>query len=80
MSTKTERRPGFKDLIEALEILEKYVRGEVGTYCEQNVLTVRGVNPLDVSPDDVDRLEKLGFFVTDEFADSYFRSYRWGGY
>jgi hypothetical protein len=65
----------MKDLIEALSIMYKYV-GDVDnpTHCEHDVLHV-ACSPSDVSQEDVDRLEELGFFP-DEFDG--FSSFRFG--
>jgi hypothetical protein len=72
----------MSDLIEALQILLKYGNPKYPTHCEHDELTI---NPEiyygDVSPEDRERLEALGFFIGylggDE-SESVFRSSRFG--
>lgn len=65
------------DLIEALTIFKKYI-GPNGcyapTHCEHDEMYVCCVNPSDVSPEDITRLDDLGF-VTD---GETFYSFRFG--
>lgn len=68
----------MKDLIEALTILLKYGNPYSPTHCEHDVLTIAGINPSDVSEVDKAQLDKLGFFVGDEYGDEAFHSYRFG--
>ncbi len=65
----------MKDLIEALNIMSKYMANKRNpTQCEHDVLHV-GCNPEKVSEEDKNKLNKLGF-VPDEFDG--FSSYRFG--
>lgn len=67
----------MKDLIKALTILAKYMDDNVRnpTYCEHDELMVM-VMPEDVSQEDVEQLDKLGFFPSEE--DECFKSFRFG--
>lgn len=67
----------MKDLIEALTILAKYMDPEQKwpTACEHDVLHVCGVEPEDVSEEDMKRLDELGFFPNE---DGGFMSYKFG--
>ena len=58
----TDRNPGFADLIEALEIFNKYADKYAGTHCEHDVLYICGVDIESVSEKDKARLDHLGFF------------------
>jgi len=68
------------DLIEALTILRKYGNPHHPTCCSHDTLHVCGISPDRVSPADIERLDKLGFFVSveDEDGDTQFVSYRFG--
>jgi len=65
----------MKDLIEALNIFIKY-GGDVYSpfYCLHDELVICGVDATTVSEEDIERLDKLGFFITDD----YFTSFRFG--
>ena len=65
----------MKDLIEALQILAKYMKENIyaPTHCEHDELYVL-VNPSIVTYDDLERLKKLGFCPDGDT----FRSYRFG--
>ena len=65
----------MKDLIEALNIFMKY-SGDVYSplNCSHDELAVCGVDATTVSQEDIERLDKLGFFIIDD----YFTSYRYG--
>lgn len=69
----------MNDLIKALQIFLKYVKDEhrekYPTTCEHDMLFVNCVAPDDVSLDDLNELEQLGFFPYEDFA---FVSYRFG--
>lgn len=67
----------MKDLIAALTILLKYGNPDHPTHCEHDVLYVCGINPEDVSPEDIKKLDELGFFINEEFEDS-FASFKYG--
>ena len=77
------------DLIEALQIFRKYCKGDehTPTHCEHDQLSVVCVKPRDVSKEDLERLDKLGFISSidededhdeDEHEEAYFLSYRFG--
>lgn len=68
----------MKDLIEALHILLKYGNPRNPTHCEHDILTIVGIEPKNVSEEDKEKLEKLGFFVGNEYGDEAFHSYRYG--
>lgn len=64
----------MESLIEALQIFLKYENHESPTYCMHDELHVVGIDPEDVSEEDINELEELGFFV----SDGGFVSYRYG--
>ena len=66
----------MSDLIEALQILLKYGNPRWPTHCEHGILTICYIDPKDVSQEDISRLEKLGFIISDE--EDVFISYRFG--
>ena len=51
----------MKDLIEALQILLKYGNPDFPTHCEHDVMVICGIYPNDVSDEDKEKLDKLGF-------------------
>lgn len=63
------------DLIEALTLLRKYASPQYPTNCEHDTLYVN-VKPELVSPEDVQRLDALGFFPASE-GDG-FMSFKFG--
>ena len=84
-----KERGKFDDLIEALMIFNKYVKGHVGTHCEHDVFMICGIDDdlyVDehlpkpgetvISPRDVARLDELGFHVGGDCGG--WISYRWG--
>jgi hypothetical protein len=66
----------MEDLIKALQILLKYGNPDNPTHCEHDCLWIVGISPDDVSQEDKDALDKLGFFV--DKSDDAFKSYRYG--
>jgi len=68
----------MKDLIEALTILLKYGNPSHPTHCEHDEMLICGIDPKDVSDEDKERLDKLGFFVSKEYGDEQFKSFRYG--
>ena len=70
----------MKDLIEALTILQKYLKEDNHnpTHCSAKQLTIMDVEPSKVSPEDLARLDELGFFPSGDEEDSYFLSFRFG--
>ena len=68
----------MKDLIAALTILGKYMEETYSpTNCEHDILYVSGVDPNNVSPEDLLRLEELGFDPDDETGVGFY-SFRFG--
>lgn len=65
----------MSDLIKALQIFLKYGDPRNPSHCEHDYFYI-DIHPDKVSEDDKDILEKLGFFVDDEFGG--FGSYRFG--
>lgn len=65
---------GISKLIEALNIFIKYGDPDNPTHCEHDVLYIM-IDPNDVTEEDKERLDKLGFFPND--IDG-FSSYRFG--
>lgn len=63
------------DLIEALKIFRKYTDKYAPVWCCHDELHV-AVSPEDVSDEDKDKLEKLGFYVNEDTDDFY--SFRFG--
>lgn len=68
----------MEDLIKALQLLLKYGNPPYPTHCEHDILIICGINPADVSEEDKAELDKLGFFVSTEYGDECFASYRYG--
>jgi hypothetical protein len=58
-------------LIEALQILLKYGDPAHPTHCEHDLLTICGIDPADVSAEDIQTLDDLGFFVGEGFFQSF---------
>lgn len=68
----------MSDLIEALQILLKYGNPKKPTHCEHDILIIGGIDSLVVSEEDKEKLDKLGFFTSNEYGAEYFCSYRFG--
>ena len=67
----------MEDLIKALQIFLKYGNPQWPTHCEHDIMYISDeISPEDVSEEDMEELDKLGFFVEDEFGG--FASYRYG--
>jgi hypothetical protein len=64
----------MSDLIEALQIFLKYGNPSRPTHCEHDTLHICGIEPEDVSEEDVVKLNKLGFHVSGDG----FQSFRFG--
>ena len=64
------------DLIKALEIFRRYGNPSRPTHCEHDELFVM-INPADVSLEDLEVLDRLGFRPSDEDGVT-FSSYRFG--
>lgn len=67
----------MEQLIEALQIFLKYKNEKYPTHCEHDTLYIMGVEKDEVSPEDVKRLEELGFFWSEE-DDGGFKSFEYG--
>ena len=68
----------MEKLIEALQILLKYGNPSRPTHCEHDLLTICGIEPAIVSEEDKDKLKDFGFFVSFEYGEEEFHSYRYG--
>lgn len=66
----------MENLIRALQIFLKYGNPPYPTHCEHDVLCIVGIDQDDVSQEDHAELDKLGFFVSEEY-DCYI-SFRFG--
>ncbi len=66
------------DLIEALQILRKYGNLPNPTHCEHDTMSIAEISPSDVSQEDTITLERLGFFVNDEYGEELFTSFKFG--
>ena len=66
----------MKNLIKALIIFLKYNDCNSPTHCEHDVLMIMGVTQDEVSQEDKDELDTLGFFWNDEY--DCWASYRYG--
>jgi len=66
----------MNDLIEALQIFLKYGNPTYPTHCEHDVMWISEIAPKDVSAEDKERLDQLGFFVSEH--DNCFKSYKFG--
>ena len=64
----------MSDLIEALQIFLKYGNPSHPTHCEHDTLHICGIEPKDVSEEDLVKLNKLGFYVSGDG----FQSFRFG--
>jgi hypothetical protein len=64
----------MNDLIEALQIFAKYANSTHPTHCEHDTLMIVGIDPNNVSKKDKEKLDSLGFFV----SDGNFVSFRFG--
>ena len=66
----------MKDLILALQIFAKYANDDYKpTHCEHDTLYIGcGIEKENVSAEDIKKLEKLGFF----WSDDGFMSFRFG--
>jgi hypothetical protein len=67
----------MKNLIEALQILNKYGNPSYPTHCEHDVLFVM-IDPELVSDEDRTTLLKLGFIAGEGGGAEYFKSHRYG--
>lgn len=65
----------MNDLIEALNIFRKYKNSDYPTHCEHAILMIADITE-EVSDEDKNRLEELGFFWDNEH--DCWMSYRFG--
>jgi hypothetical protein len=69
----------LKDLIEALEIFNKYIPNEQWpTHCEHDVLQVQVREEHKMSTKDIERVTALGFHYDDDPDRDCWCSYRFG--
>ena len=68
-------RGNMEDLIKALTIFLKYGNPQYPFHCEHDKLYLWGIDPSEVSDNDLKELENLGFFVSE---DDGIISYRYG--
>lgn len=66
----------MEDLIKALQIFLKYANEQWPTHCEHDCLYIIGVSPDQVSDEDKEELDRLGFFIDED--DDCFKSFRFG--
>lgn len=67
----------MKELIEALQIFQKYKDIDYPTHCEHDVMYInQEITKDDISPEDIKRLDELGFNWSD--SDDMFISYKFG--
>ncbi len=66
----------MSDLIEALQIFLKYANPEWPTNCAHDVLSIMEVTLEQVTKEDVERLEELGFSWDED--EGVFQSFRFG--
>lgn len=66
----------MKDLIEALQIFLKYRDERWPTHCSHDQLSIMGVTKEEVSEEDVNRLDDLGFMWSS--GDDCWISFRFG--
>ena len=55
----------MKKLIEALQIFAKYQDNEWPTHCEHDVLYIIGITEEEVSDEDKEKLDELGFHFSE---------------
>ena len=67
----------MEDLIKALNILLKYGNPSHPFHCEHDTLYIWGIEPSEVSEDDLKSLEELGFFVSEDVDDGIM-SFKYG--
>jgi|TARA_R110000765_G_scaffold415883_1_gene517307 hypothetical protein len=68
----------MEQLIEALQILLKYGNPDNPTHCEHDVLYICGIDPIDVSEEDIETLDGMGFFISNAYGDECFMSFKYG--
>lgn len=68
----------MEDLVKALQIFLKYGNPRNPTCCDHDVLIIVDIDPANVSDEDKEALDQLGFFVTTEYGEPTFHSFRFG--
>lgn len=63
-------------LIEALQIFLKYKNEQWPTHCEHDILMIIGITEDEISEEDKEKLDKLGFSWNSEY--DCWASYRYG--
>jgi len=66
------------DLIKALQIFRKYGNRYNPIQCGHDVMMIAYLSPDIVSQEDKDALDKLGFFISEEYGEPMFCSFRFG--
>lgn len=66
----------MEKLIQALQIFLKYKNEAWPTHCEHDILMIMAVSQEEVSSEDTDKLDKLGFFWSEEY--DCWASFRYG--
>lgn len=67
----------MEDLIKALQILLKYGNPKHPTHCEHDYFYV-DINPELVSEEDIKELDRLGFFIDEDYDGGGFGSFKFG--
>ena len=69
----------MNDLIEALQIFSKYGNPAYPTHCEHDIMLISSeISPSIVSEEDEKKLDSLGFFISSEYGEELFISYKFG--
>lgn len=66
------------DLIKALQIFRKYGNPSYPTHCEHDVMYIVGIDPEEVSANDIKELNDLGFHIGNDTGESLFQSFKFG--
>ncbi len=66
----------MEDLLKAIIIFLKYANPKYPFHCEHDVLYVWGIEPSEVSEEDLAELDNLGFFVSED--NEGFISFKYG--
>jgi hypothetical protein len=66
------------DLIKALQIFRKYGNPSYPTHCEHDVMYIHGIDPDNVSVEDIKELSELGFLIGDDTGEPMFQSFKFG--
>ena len=66
----------MENLILALKIFLKYGNPDHPTHCEHDIMYICGIATDEVTTDDIEKLDKLGFFISE--SEECFISYKYG--